>query len=138
MHRNILCFVLQNLAQLEALKKAPGLTVMKSPEEDDGQTLTRDPKSVIIKNQDGSETIIVDTKPATEPDNTTKVDGGYPFYFCYEWESDAYEDINNIGDWFSLKVLRKNEKSLRTKLIRQRKVKSQMKQPVKKRRLLVN
>ena len=48
------------------------------------KTLAKDPKSVIIKNQDGSETIIVDTKPATEPDNTTKEDGVYPFYFCYE------------------------------------------------------
>ena len=86
--RKILSIYLQNLAQLEALKKAPGLTVMKSPEEDDGQTLTKDPKSVIIKNQDGSETIIVDTKPATETDDTTdgttKGDGVYPSYIHYE------------------------------------------------------
>ena len=51
------------MAQLEALKKAPGLTVMKSPEDDDGQSLTKDPKSIIIKNQDGTETIIVESKP---------------------------------------------------------------------------
>ena len=51
------------MAQLEALKKAPGLTVMKSPEDDDGQSLTKDPKSIIIKNQDGTETIIVENKP---------------------------------------------------------------------------
>ena len=48
---------------------------MKSPEEDDGQSITKDPKSIIIKNQDGTETIIVENKQ--DKSETTKEAGKY-------------------------------------------------------------
>ena len=60
---NLHCCI-QYATQLEALKKAQGLTVLKSPGGDDGQSAASDSKSIIIKNPDGTETIIVQAQPA--------------------------------------------------------------------------
>ncbi len=38
---------------------------MKPPDEDDGLSVTTDPNSIVIKNQDGTETVIVSGKKET-------------------------------------------------------------------------